>query len=549
MLLGIDVGGTFTDAVAIADGRIVETVKVPTTHDNLLLGILAALDHIVACLDRPIRRVALSTTWVTNALIEGKTDAVKLLLMAGPGMNLDGLLPVEPVFLPGYVDHRGISVKAPLPEELQSLIPEAEGGCYAVSGKFSVRNPASENLVADWLAANRQPEHLTLASHLAGGLNFLRRTNGAYFNAAVWRRFQEFATAIKSALQERGVEAPVVILKADGGTLPLAAAGRQPAEAIFTGPAASVMGVEAITDCEGTLVSLDVGGTTTDIAIWQNGQAMLAPGGASVEGYPTALRAFRLLSVGVGGDSEVRLENEGLVVGPLRNGPAMAAGGALPTLSDAMIVLGEVSFGSRELAEAAMRRLALPGEDCAQTAEAVLQAGARQVAEAVRGLLHQEETRPVYRVAEITQAARIELSGVIGVGGAAPALVRRVAAQLGVPCRLPRYGEVANAVGAAVSRPTLEINLRADTVSGRYSVGELGLEESLPLSVRSVAAVTQLTEECIRRRADELGIECDELQVVSFESFPVVRGFNSSGWIYQCRMQLAPGVLLRLEEA
>ncbi len=549
MLLGIDVGGTFTDAVAIDDGRIVETVKVPTTHDNLLLGILAALDHIVARLNRPIRRVALSTTWVTNALIEGKTDAVKLLLMAGPGMNLDGLLPVEPVFLPGYVDHRGVLVKTPAAEELQALIPEADGGCYAVSGKFSVRNPAAENLLADWLAANRNPEHLTMASHLAGGLNFLRRTNGAYFNAAVWRRFQEFETAIKNALQERGVEAPVVILKADGGTLPLSAAGRQPAEAIFTGPAASVMGVEAIADCDGTLVSLDVGGTTTDIAIWQNGQAMLAPGGALVEGYPTALRAFRLLSVGVGGDSEVRREGENIVVGPLRSGPAMAVGGALPTLSDAMIVLGEASFGSRELAETAMLCLALPGEDGAQTAEAVLQAAAKQVADAVRGLLHQEETKPVYRVAEITQAARIELSGVIGVGGAAPALVRRVAAQLGVPCRLPRYGEVANAVGAAVSRPTLEINLRADTVAGRYSVGELGLEDALPLGVRSVSAVMQLTETYLRGRAANLGIECDEVEVVSFESFPVIRGFNRSGWIYQCRMQLAPGVLLRLEEA
>ena len=332
MLLGIDVGGTFTDAVAIADGCIVETVKVPTTHEDLLQGILAALDHIVARLTRPIRRVALSTTWVTNALVEGKTDPVKLLLMSGPGMKLDGLLPVEPVFLPGYVDHRGVLVQTPADFDLQALIPEGEGGCYAVSGKFSVRNPAAENLLADWLLAKRKPEHLTLASHLAGGLNFLRRTNGAYFNAAVWKRFKEFETAIKAALKERKIAAPVVILKADGGTLPLDAAGRQPAEAIFTGPAASVMGVEAIADCSGTLVSLDVGGTTTDIAIWQNGQAMLASGGALVDGYPTALRAFQLLSVGVGGDSEVRRDGEALQVGARRRGPALASCGGFSSI-------------------------------------------------------------------------------------------------------------------------------------------------------------------------------------------------------------------------
>ncbi|WP_346355960.1 hydantoinase/oxoprolinase family protein [Azotosporobacter soli] len=549
MLLGIDVGGTFTDAVAVADGRVLETVKVPTTHDDLLVGILAALDHIVSRCPRQISRVALSTTWVTNAVVEGKLDPVELLVMAGPGLNLSGLLPVTPRFLTGYVDHRGIQVQAPDDGELQQRIPKTADSVYAVSGKFSVRNPDAEQQLNAWLKEHRQAEHVTLGGKLSGSLNFLRRTNGAYFNAAVWRRFKDFEAAINQALAARDIIAPLVILKADGGTMPLTAAGEMPVEAIFTGPAASVMGIQALTDCRGTMVSLDVGGTTTDLALWQDGQPLLAAGGAFVERYPTAVRAFQLLSVGVGGDSEVRLAGEEVVVGPLRRGPAMANGGTVPTLSDAMIVLEEASFGSRKLAEAAMDQLALPGLTVREKAETVLQAAARQVVVAIRQMLLREETKPVYRVAEITQPVILDLQGVIGVGGAAAPIAKRAAALLGAACVLPEHGEVANAIGAAVSRPTLEINLRADTVAGRYSVGELGLEAALPVGVRTVAAVTDFAKQLLCQRATELKMEQGESEVVSLESFPVVKGFNRSGWIYQCRMQLTPGVLMRLEEA
>ncbi len=549
MLLGIDVGGTFTDAVAIADSRVLETVKVPTTHENLLIGILAALDHIVAHCSRPISRVALSTTWVTNAVVEDKLDAVELLVMAGPGLNLEGLLPTQPCFLTGYVDHRGIQVQSPDGAELQRRILQQDGAVYAVSGKFSVRNPEAEQQVSAWLKAHRQPEHVTLGGKLSGSLNFLRRTNGAYFNAAVWRRFKAFEAAIRQALLARKITAPLVILKADGGTMPLTAAVESPVEAIFTGPAASVMGIQALTDCRKTMVSLDVGGTTTDLALWQDGQPLLAAGGAFVEHYPTAVRAFQLLSVGVGGDSEVRLVDEKVVVGPLRRGPAMANGGKAPTLSDAMIVLGEASFGSPELAKAAMEQLPLPGLTIREKAEAVLQAAALQVVAAIRQMLLREESKPVYRVAEITQPVILTLEGIIGVGGAAAPIARRAAALLGAACVLPKHGEVANAIGAAVSRPTLEINLRADTVTGRYSVGELGIEAALPLNVRTVAAVTDFAKQLLCQRAAELKMGQGESEVVSLESFPVVKGFNRSGWIYQCRMQLTPGVLMRLEEA
>ena len=108
MLLGIDVGGTFTDAVLVDNGAVHAQAKRPTTHGEVLRGILAALDAVMDGADAAkIERVVISSTIVTNALTEGKTQPVFLAVMTGPGMNVKGCFPVEPYLVSGYVDHRG----------------------------------------------------------------------------------------------------------------------------------------------------------------------------------------------------------------------------------------------------------------------------------------------------------------------------------------------------------------------------------------------------------------------------------------------------------
>ena len=172
-------------------------------------------------------------------------------------------------------------------------------GVCAISGKFSVREPHLEYQLEHELKQNGYSK-IFLGSELSGELNFVRRTNSAYFAGAVYKIFKSFAGKIQRAMGERGIDAPVHILKADGGTLPLEAAINQPVEAIFTGPAASVLGIEALAAPNVNSISLDVGGTTTDIAFWENGLPLMARKGAVVNGYPTAVRAFHMRSVGIG---------------------------------------------------------------------------------------------------------------------------------------------------------------------------------------------------------------------------------------------------------
>lgn len=548
MLLGIDVGGTFTDAVIIAGGQIMASGKTPTTHPDLLSGVVTAIDKVLAGLGGSrIERVALSTTIVTNALIEGTTDKAALLLMAGPGLNLTGLVPAAPYFLSGYTDHRGREQAAPDRAEVAAACRELSGtAAAAVAGKFAVRNPAQEQLVAGWVAEELNPACISLGAEVSGSLNYLRRINSAYYNSAVWRIFSRFAAAIETALAERGVTAPVYILKADGGTLPLAAAKARPVEAIFTGPAASVLGIMALAAPAGPVLSLDIGGTTTDIALWQHGVPLLAPGGAAVNGYPTAVRSFWLRSVGIGGDSYVRREQGSLAVGPMRCGPAMSNGGPEPAVADALRVAGLIDYGDPALARQAMIRVAADGQTPADAAWETLRAATGIVCRTIRALLAEQAAKPVYKVEDIMAGESYRPELVIGVGGAALGLAPLVAEQLELPWQVPPGYMVANAVGAAAARSTTEITLRADTAQGFYTVPELGIKRpvdkrNFTLQAAWAAAAVHLGERAAAGGMAEAAVHSERIYE---EEFNVIRGFATIGKIMTCRLQAAPGVLM-----
>ena len=550
MLLGIDVGGTFTDAVVVVDGKITSTAKRPTTHHNLLEGILQVVDHVVhvagSC---EFSRIALSTTIVTNALVEGKTDRVGLCVIPGPGMDIRPLLPVEPYLLEGSVDHRGREMSLPTREQVEDFCGTVgENTVFAVSGKFSVRNPDQELAVSRWLQEVAKPDHISLGAGVAGTLNFVRRTNSAYYNAAVWRTFNGFADAVEKALVSRGITSPVYILKADGGTMPLAMARKYPVEAIFTGPSASVLGIMSVARMQEQAVSLDIGGTTTDIALWQEGLPLFASQGASIDKYPTAVRSFRLKSVGIGGDSLVKYADGRLQVGPMRLGPAMAVGGSSPALSDAMIVANTVQFGDRAQALKAMEMLGMEGKTPEETAQLVLAEAAQVIVQAIHSMIEEQAMEPVYRVNDIVHGTHLQPQVIIGAGGAAAGLAPLVAEKMGVSCFIPPAAEVVNAIGAAVARPTVEITFRADTVEGYYTVAEMGIKEPLPSRSFSVYEAGKMAEEYLRRRAAEQGIDVKEIEVVHTEEFNVVRGFHTMGKILTRCLQVKPGVLNHIGE-
>ena len=542
MLLGIDVGGTFTDAVLLNEEEIVAQAKTPTTHEDVLQCILKALDMVLPDAQSEIssiERVVISSTIVTNALTENKLDPVFLTVITGPGMNVADKFPVKPYFVSGYVDHRGkITAQIDWTKHRDLLNHRGNNGVCAISGKFSVREPHLEYQLEHELKQNGYSK-IFLGSELSGELNFVRRTNSAYFAGAVYKIFKSFAGKIQRAMGERGVDAPVHILKADGGTLPLEAAINQPVEAIFTGPAASVLGIEALAAPNVNSISLDVGGTTTDIAFWENGLPLMARKGAVVNGYPTAVRAFHMRSVGIGGDSAIARTENGYTVGPLRQGPAAAIGGDKATLSDALIVAGYVNFGEPEKSFKAIAEL---GGETKEEAEKIVQAAVNTIGRTIEEMLDEWAKQPVYTVDDVIRGTEFVPQQLIGVGGGSLGLIKALGEAMELPVEIPEGAVVANAIGAAVSRPTLSAGLRADTTEGFYIIPESGKRERLPRGFNEQKA-EEILSDWLRSQTADWQLPDQETELISCEHFRTVHSYYDTGDIYSLRMQLKPGIL------
>ena len=546
MLLGIDVGGTFTDAVLLNGSEIAAQAKTPTTHEDVLQCILQALDMVLPKHQEEINkieRVVISSTIVTNALTEDKLDPVFLAVITGPGMNVTHKFPVAPYFVSGYVDHRGkITAQIDWTKHRDLLNRRGANSVCAVSGKFSVRDPQLEYELEHELKQNGHSK-IFLGSELSGELNFVRRTNSAYFAGAVYRIFKNFAGKIQRAMAERGICAPVHVLKADGGTLPIEAAINQPVEAIFTGPAASVLGIEALAAPNVNSISLDVGGTTTDIAFWENGLPLMARKGAVVNGYPTAVRAFHMRSVGIGGDSAITKTEDGYRVGPMRQGPAAAVGGTKATLSDALIVAGYVSFGDASKSLAAIAAL---GGEPKEEAQKIVQAAVDTIRTTVAEMLDEWAKQPVYTVDDVIRGTEFVPEQLIGVGGGSLGLIKALGEDMELPVDIPKGAVVANAIGAAVARPTLSAGLRADTTDGFYIIPESGKRERLPRGFNEQKAENILSD-WLREQTADWQLPDQETELISCEHFRTVHSYYDTGDIYSLRMQLKPGILHKVQ--
>ena len=542
MLLGVDVGGTFTDAVLVDNGMIVTQAKVKTTQDEVLRGILQALD-IVLSNNAPeaITRVVVSSTIVTNALTEGKTEPVFLAVMAGPGMSTKGMFPTEPYSAGGYVDHRGQIITGVSVDERLVTAMSRNMKIAAVSGKFAVRNQRNEQELRAKLKTMGFKK-IFMGSEISGELNFVRRTNSAYFSAAVYNKFKEFIGQVEESILRRGIRAQVQILKADGGTIPLAAALEQPVEAVFTGPAASVLGIEALDVPSVNAISLDVGGTTTDIAFWSGGLPLLANRGAKIAGYPTSVRAFHMRSIGLGGDSRIKKTDKGFEIGPERVGPAMAIGGTEPTLSDALIALGCVSFGDASKAHAAMSFFAESDDNVEAIAEQIVLASVTKIEDTIAGMIKEWNLQPVYTVNDVIKGTEFVPEKLIGVGGAAPGLIPVLGLKMGLPVEIPAGAMVANAIGAAVSRPTLTATLRVDTTEGYYIIPEAGIREKIQRGFSRTTA-EEILAAWLLEQAEKWQLEAKKVEIMAYEEFPTIHNYYTTGKIIYLKMQLKPGIL------
>ena len=571
MLLGLDVGGTFTDAVIIDGHRVVSSAKRRTTKDNLMQGIGEALDAVLdSCDTSNIEQVTLSTTVVTNTIVEKKEQVVDLYVVTGPGRNVDDIFPVSPIYLQGYTDHRGIVVERTSPNVVRNIarmVQERSGtDLAAVSAKFGVRNPQEELSITETL----QETYNTISngSLLSGSLNFPRRTISAYFNSAVTPVFTVFKKNVEDALSARNIKAPLHILKADGGSLPMEHMVSRPVETAFTGPAATVLGLSALGAIGNThTVALDIGGTTTDISLWKQGKALMTKNGVSIREYPSAVRSFAVTSVGIGGESVVRIVDGEITVGPERVGPSAALGGHEPTLGDALIVLGHASYGDAELATQSLQQLAHVLQDnwkhgecedalgnlnsekqCIHNVSALDVANliVKKVLETIQHgideVVRAENKRPVYVVADIVNPDVFVPAQIVVVGGTAPSLGPSIGEYLNLPVTIPENAAVANAIGAALALSTIELTVHVDTKRRLLVIPELGVKQQT-CTLKRAEQVVERAKEALGEEALCLGLDkTQEVEVISIEDFPVVEGWQSMERLITVKVQLEAGV-------
>lgn len=565
MLLGLDVGGTFTDAVIINGHRVVATAKRRTTKNNLMNGIGEALDAVLEGYDASnIEQVTLSTTVVTNTIVEGKEKPVDLYVVTGPGRNVDDIFPVSPIYLQGYTDHRGIVVEHTLADAVRGIanMVQARSGTdlAAVSAKFGVRNPQEELSITEELKNTYHT--ISNGSLLSGSLNFPRRTISAYFNSAVTLVFTVFKENVEDALRARNIVAPLHILKADGGSLPIEHMVSRPVETAFTGPAATVLGLSAL----GVIgnqhtVALDIGGTTTDISLWKHGRPLMTKNGVSIREYPSAVRSFAVTSVGIGGESVVRFKNGNLTVGPERVGPSVALGGIEPTLGDALIVLGHANYGDFNLATRALQDLADAIQATFQSnnvnisnnqltliktasdvARLILQNALETIQRGVDEVITVENKRPIYVVADIVNPDIFVPEHIVVVGGTAPSLGASIGEYMDLPITIPENAAVANAIGAALALSTIELTVHVDTKRRLLVIPELGIKQQ-NCTLKRAEQVVERAKEALSEEALRLGLDtAQEIEVISIEDFPVVEGWQSMERLITVKVQLVAGV-------
>jgi len=330
--LGLDTGGTFTDAVLLADGRrVVASAKSLTTHWDLAIGIGHAIRAVQGeasprMSGGDIDLVSVSTTLATNAVVEGRFSPVCTLLI-----GFDDAM----VSRSGLQQHGGALVRiggghgatgdegAELDESaIERAVAEhaSHVEAFAVAANFSVRNPAHE-LRARQIIRALSHKPVTCAHELTSKLDAPRRALTAALNARLTPQIRHLIEALSRVLADESIDAPLMIVKGDGSLMRAEVALEYPVETILSGPAASVVGAGFLTGLEDFVVS-DMGGTTTDVAVVSAGRPVIRAEGALVGAWRTMVEAVDVRTSGLGGDSEVYFDRQiRLAAGPRKAMP------------------------------------------------------------------------------------------------------------------------------------------------------------------------------------------------------------------------------------
>ncbi len=491
--IGIDVGGTFTDAVAIDNDtfQLIGYVKTPTTHrakEGVAAGIIEVLHKIMEeyhISPDDVSFIAHGTTQATNALLEGDVAKVGIITL---GSGLQGskakadttignielapgkFLETENVYIDCSAGH--------LEENIQAAIAELKGrGCrsFVAAEAFSVDDPSNENLVVKLCTQQGLPATATNDISKLYGLKI--RTRTAVINASIMPKMLETASMTDQSIKAAGIKAPLMIMRCDGGVMTVDEVRSRPILTILSGPAAGVAGAlmyEKLTDG----IFFEVGGTSTDISCVKDGKVMIRY--AEVGGFKTYLNSLDVHTVGIGGgsmielkdgkavdtgprsahiaalDYEVYAKTEDIVdprllsIRPMEGDPDYAmiecAGGkkfAL-TLSGAANIAGYVkpedyAYGNREAAIRAWKPLAdNMGMSVEEAAKAVLGFAAAKNSKVAAELMKTYEMDPRTTI-------------FVGGGGGAATVVPHLAETMGHRHRIARNAPVISTIGVALA--------------------------------------------------------------------------------------------------
>ncbi|MBW4053143.1 MAG: hydantoinase/oxoprolinase family protein [Proteobacteria bacterium] len=325
--IGLDTGGTYTDAVALEGGRgVIASAKALTTHWDLSVGLGEALRSVLSALPAGARErislVSVSTTLATNAVVENRFSPICAILI-GFNDRMAGDTGIEKELGGVLVRVRGGHDPTGAPEQaldeaaveaaVREFAPRVEA--FAVAAQFSVRNPDHERRTRELIRALCD-KPVTCSHELSAQLNAPKRALTAALNARLVPQIRHLLDAVSRTMEGEGVEAPLMVVKGDGTLMRAAVALEYPVETVLSGPAASVVGAGFLTGLTSFAVA-DMGGTTTDVAIIVDGRPAVRPDGAVIGGWRTMVEAIDVRTCGLGGDSEVQFDREGR----LRTGP------------------------------------------------------------------------------------------------------------------------------------------------------------------------------------------------------------------------------------
>ncbi len=317
--LGIDAGGTYTDAVLLrdADNTIIQSSKALTSYPDPLAGIKRSIDGLDPVCLKNVKVVSVSTTLSTNSILEGTGFPVAMILIGN--YNIKQELPTKHfIQVSGGHDHNGVETNSLDIESIKEFVLKVKStvSAFAISSYFSIRNHDHE-LMTKEIIRDLTGLPVVCSHELSQDLGAFERAVTAVLNAQLIPVTERFMTNVEAEIKSRGIDANIFMLKCDGSVIGIQSALKKPIESIFSGPAGSLVGASFLTKKE-TCAVIDVGGTSTDISVIYNGVPDMSDSGAVVGGWKTRVKALKMETSAMGGDSHVWVKGKDISIGPRR---------------------------------------------------------------------------------------------------------------------------------------------------------------------------------------------------------------------------------------